>query len=141
MLVADGSLMAFSDAIHTSHATAVINPMVGDVDTSRLAIPGTQFAVYAFVLVNHRLQPRETGKEPQHRTYRTDSIAVSPSVPPRQYSYYNKGEQSDKEGRQAFQPHLRFIKSVTVGSLRKISEQVVPPAVYRGEQVAGYPPV
>lgn len=83
MLVADGSLMAFSDAIHTSHATAVINPMVGDVDTSRLAIPGTQFAVYAFVLVNHRLQPRETGKEPQHRTYRTDNIAVSPSVPPR----------------------------------------------------------
>ena len=63
--------------------------MVGDVDTSRLAIPGTQFAVYAFVLVNHRLQPRETGKEPQHRTYRTNGIAVSPPIPPRQYSYYN----------------------------------------------------
>lgn len=87
MLVADGSLVAHSDAIHTSYTTAIINSMFGDVDTSRLTIPGTQLAIHAFVRVNRRFQPRETGKDAQHRTYRADGIAVSPSVPPRQYSY------------------------------------------------------
>ena len=141
MLVADCSLVAHSDAIHTSYTTAIINSMFGDVDTSRLTIPCAQLAVHAFVSVNRRFQPRETGKDAQHRAYRTNGIAVSPPVPPRQYSYYNKGKQGNNEGRQAFQPHLRFIEGITVGMFRKISEQIIPLSVYRGKQIACNPSV
>lgn len=54
--------MAFTDTIHASDTTAVINPMFGDINTCRLTILGTQLAIHAFIRINHRFQPRETGK-------------------------------------------------------------------------------
>lgn len=129
MFVTDGSLMTFTNTIQASDTTAVINPMFGDVDTSRLTIPGAQLTIHTFIRVNYRFQPGETGKQAQHCTYWAYGIAVSPSVPPRQYSYYNKGKQGYEECRQAFQPYLRFIEGVTVGAFRKVSEQIVSPNV------------
>lgn len=129
MFVTDGSLMTFTNTIQASDTTAVINPMFGDVDTSRLTIPGAKLTIHTFIRVNYRFQSGETGKQAQHCTYRAYGIAVSPSVPPRQYSYYNKGKQGDEECRQAFQPYLRFIEGVTVGAFRKVSEQIVSPNV------------
>ena len=100
----------------------MVDGNVRNVDTCRFAIACAQVTFLAFL---------------QYGTYGTNGIAICPPVPPCQYTYYNKGKHSDEECRQALQPHLGFIESIAVGTLRKISEQVVSPLIDGSKQIVG----
>ena len=55
MYIGYGSLLATSDTIHASDTTAIVDTMLFTVDTSCLAIAGTQTATVTFAGVYHWL--------------------------------------------------------------------------------------
>ena len=93
-------MLACINTIHTHHATAVVHRMLLAVNARSLALARTQTAGIALIRVNSDTQQGEAGKETEHRAYRTNSVAVCPSVPPRQSAYYNKGKCGDNKCRQ-----------------------------------------
>ena len=81
-LVPDRSAPALIDAIHAGDTARIIDLMLPAVDTCRLAPAGALSATVAFRNVDDRPQQRKAGKEPEHRTYRANRIAIGPSGTP-----------------------------------------------------------
>ena len=133
----DSIVLAVSEAIEASYAPAMVDGNVRNVDTCRFAIACAQVTFLAFLFIDFDTEQREFREKAQHRSYGTNSVAIRPSVPPCQHTYYNKGKHGNKECRQALQPHLGFIESIAVGTLRKISEQVVSPLIDGSKQIVG----
>ena len=91
--------------------------------------------------VDRDAEQRKAGEETQYRSYRTNSIAVSSSVPPCQHEQHNECRDSDQKRRQALYPHLRFIKGIAVRPLGEIGKQVVFPSVQGSEKIGSDTPV
>ncbi len=127
-------------AVHARHATAVIYPVFLAIDARRLAFAGAETAPVALApsIVMRNNEKRE---ETQYRSYRTNSIAVSSSVPPCQHEQHNECRDSDQKRRQALYPHLRFIKGIAVRPLGEIGKQVVFPSVQGSEKIGSDTPV
>ena len=123
------------DAVHTRHAAAVVHRMVLAVNTCRLALARTKSAGITFVLVYRNAQQGKTGQETEYRTYRTDSIAIGTSVPPRQYDDYDESNDGYKECRQTFQPHRGFIECIAVGTFGEIGKRIVAPTIKRSKEM------
>ena len=128
-------------AVHARHATAVIYPVFLAIDARRLAFAGAETAPVALALVDRDAEQRKAGEETQYRSYRTNSIAVSSSVPPCQHEQHNECRDSDQKRRQALYPHLRFIKGIAVRPLGEIGKQVVFPSVQGSEKIGSDTPV
>ena len=98
MLVGDSPFVAFADAIHAGYASAVINPMVWDINASRLAIADTEVAIDTFIRVDDRLEPGVTGKKPQDGAHGTNRIAICPAIPPCQHCQHDEGQYGNDKG-------------------------------------------
>lgn len=56
------SLSALFDAIHASHATAVIDEVVFGIDARGFAVAGTRLATVTFCRVDNGAEKRESGQ-------------------------------------------------------------------------------
>ena len=81
----DGSLPAFVDTIHAGDATAVVYLVCFRIDAGCFAITSTQAAAVTFGRIDDRFENGKTGDQTQNRTYRTDCVAIGPSVSPGKY--------------------------------------------------------
>ena len=139
--VGDGSLSAFIQAVHACHATAVINFVGFGVDARCLAVACAKSAAVALLGIYDRFEKRIPGQETEHRTYRTNRVAVRTSASPCQYDEHDKSKGRNDEGGQAFHPHLRFIKSVAVRPFRQICQQIIAPLIDGSEETGSDAPV
>ena len=104
-----------------------------EIDARRFAVLRAERAVLALVLVEMNLQERETGKETEHRAYRTDGVAVGASASPGQDEeddYRRKGY--DEHG-QRLHPHVDAVEGVAFGSFGDACQHVVAQHVKRLE--------
>lgn len=96
--VADGSLMAFTDAVQACHATRIIYCVLLCVDTCRLAVAGAESAAVTFRGVDDRAQQREARDKTQNGAYGADRVTVCASVAPRQYRQHGECYNGHSEG-------------------------------------------
>ena len=135
MPVMNRVLGAFADAIHAGHATAVVYLMVGDVDARGLAVAFAEFAADALGAIDDGLEPREAGQEAEQGSDRAYRVAIGAAVAPCQDNDNHESSRCNQKGRQAFDVNLDRVESVASGSFGKEGQQVVAPAVNRGEKI------
>ena len=109
------------------------------VDAGSLALFLAQVAVAAGVRIDDRTQEREARAEAQDRSHRANRVAPGPAAFPGQHDEEHEGRRRDQKGRQAAEPDLTGIEGIAVRPLGNPGQQVVPPAVQRGEEVLGHP--
>ena len=107
------------------------------VDARGLAVAGAELAAVALRDVEARLEQRVAGEESQHRTYRTDRIAVRAPVAPREDKEYDERYDGDEERGEALHPDIDRIEGVAVHALGDVCQQVVAPRINRSQQVRG----
>ena len=139
--IGDRPVAAGFDAVHTSHATAVVDAMGLAVDAGRLAPAGAQPAAVALLLVDHRAEQGVFRKEAQHGPDGTDRVAIRPAAAPCQHDQHDERDGRHDERRQALDPHVRAIERIAAGPLGEIGQQIVAPTVERSEKVLGDPSV
>ena len=100
MTIAQSTKLAFIQAVTTHHTTTVIDAMRLEVDAGCLAIFCAKTAIPALVGIEVNLQPRETGKEAQHRSYWADGVTVSSPTSPSKNGHDDEGRSGNDERRQ-----------------------------------------
>ena len=135
--IGDGPLAAVFEAVHTGHATAVINFMRRRVDTRRLAVAGAELASVALRGVETRFEQRVAGEESQHRAHRTDRITIGAAAAPRKNKQHGERHDGNKQRGEALHPDVDRIEGVAVHAPGDVCQQVVAPRVDRGQQVRG----
>ena len=129
------------DAVHAGHAARVVDPVLHRIDARGLAFSGAERAGVAFPLVDHGAEERVAGQGAEYGAHRADRVAVGTSAAPGQHDEHDERRGGDEQRREALQPHVGLVEGVAVGPLGEVGQQVVAPAVDRGEEVCGDPPV
>ena len=94
-------------------------------------------AVLAFRGFNHRAEQGEAGEETEHCAHGTYRVAVGATVPPCQYTYYNKGDGSNGKGCGRLYPHVRLVESIALSTFGKECQEIVTPTIDRRKEVGG----
>lgn len=129
------------DAVHAGDAAAVVYPVVLEVDAGGFALAAAQAARVAFLRVDAHPQEREAREEAQHRAHGADGVAIGAPAPPGQDGDDDQRGRGDEKRRQALHPHARLIERIAVGPFGQVGQDVVSPAVERGEEVLRDAPV
>lgn len=135
MFPRDGAFFTVFDAVHADDASACINRVRVDIDTSGFASLFTGTALGAFGCVDCRFEPGKTGEKAQNRADGTDGVAPCSSAAPGQKAHKAKSKQGDDERRHAFYPDFCRIKCVRIRAFRKIGQNVVAKSIDGGKEV------
>ena len=130
--------MAGIHTVATHHTPAHVHSMGLAVDAGTLATACTQATTVATVCIKDRTIQRLAGEETQNGAHGTNGVAPSTSATPCQYAYNQQSQNGYHQSRNALQPHIHRIESITPIVLCQRSQSVVGQLIQGSHQGSHY---